>query len=142
MKLKKILWITGGLIAFALGTAGTVLPIVPTVPLYLLAAFFFINSSNSMYDWFVRTKLYKKHLLPYLQAGGLTAKAKKALIIFVTLQIIIAALIVKDSIVGMIVLAVLYTGFLLSMVFAVKTISLEDNPVAAGNTPEVYTGIQ
>ena len=38
------LWLGSGLTAFAAGTVGIVLPIVPTVPFYLLAAFCFARS--------------------------------------------------------------------------------------------------
>ena len=33
----RMVYILGGVIAFALGTVGTVLPVLPTVPFYLLA---------------------------------------------------------------------------------------------------------
>lgn len=122
MKFSKIIWIVVGMISFGLGTAGTVLPILPTVPLYLLTLFCFVNSSSRMHNWFVNTGLYKRYLLPYLQAGGLTKRVKIGLIAFVTLQIFIAALIVHKSFVGMVILAALYIGFLISMLFIVKTI--------------------
>ena len=38
------LWLGAGLTAFALGTVGIALPLLPTVPFYLLAAFCFARS--------------------------------------------------------------------------------------------------
>ena len=38
------LWLSAGLTAFAVGTVGIALPLLPTVPFYLLAAFCFARS--------------------------------------------------------------------------------------------------
>ena len=38
------LWLGAGVVAFAVGTVGIALPLLPTVPLYLLAAFCFARS--------------------------------------------------------------------------------------------------
>jgi len=44
LNLARPFWLAGGLIALALGTLGIVLPLLPTVPFYLLAAFCFARS--------------------------------------------------------------------------------------------------
>lgn len=124
MKLRKPIFIVCGLITLGLGTLGIFLPLLPTVPLYLLTLILFANSSDRLHAWYIKTGLYKKYLLPYLEAGGLTKRAKTGLIIFVSLQIAIAAFLVRNSAVGLIICAALYLGFLFSMLFAVKTIVL------------------
>ncbi|MBQ8235746.1 MAG: YbaN family protein [Clostridia bacterium] len=123
MRLKKLCLLILGLIAFVLGTMGVFLPILPTVPLYLLTAFCFAAASERLYRWFLGTTLYKKHLKPYLEAGGLSLKGKILLILFVSLQIGIAAYLARAQLWVLIVLLVLYIGFLLSMIFVVKTVS-------------------
>lgn len=45
MNMVHALWMSAGLIAFAVGTIGILLPILPTVPFYLLAAFCFSRSN-------------------------------------------------------------------------------------------------
>ena len=53
---------------------------------------------------------------------GLKKKAKLKLGAFVTLQIGIAAYLVRGSVGGLVAVGILYLGFVLSMIFAVKTI--------------------
>ena len=122
MALRKIFWITIGLLSFSLGTVGIYLPLIPTVPLYLLASFAFLNSSDRLYRRFKESKLYQKYLLRYLSAGGLSKNSKLYLILFVSLQIAIAAFLLQNSIIGLLRLVLLYLGFLLSILFVVKTI--------------------
>ena len=111
MKLRKIIFILSGLCTLALGTLGVFLPILPTVPLYLLTLILFANSSDRLHTWYVQTKLYKKFLLPYLQAGGLTRKAKINLILFVTAQILLALFLVRNSVIGLIICTAVYTKY-------------------------------
>ena len=44
------LWLGAGITAFAVGTVGIALPLLPTVPLYLLAAFCFARSRPEWSD--------------------------------------------------------------------------------------------
>ena len=126
MKLRKLLFISSGFLTLALGTLGIFLPVLPTVPLYLLTLILFANSSRRLHSWYIQTGLYKKYLLPYLEAGGLTRRAKGWLIGFVTLQILIAVWLLRNSILGICICAAVYLGFLLSMWLAVKTIVLPE----------------
>lgn len=45
MTLGRPFWLAGGLLAVGVGTVGIVLPLLPTVPFYLLAAFCFARSN-------------------------------------------------------------------------------------------------
>lgn len=47
------LWITLGVTCVGIGVAGAVLPLIPTTPLLLLAAFCFARSSQRLHDWLV-----------------------------------------------------------------------------------------
>ncbi len=122
--IKRIFLLAVGFVSFGLGTAGIFLPVIPTVPLYLLAGGCFAAASARVNGWFVKTKLYKRHLLPYLQAGGLTARAKVGLVSFVSLQMAVGAFFARESVIALIAIGALFLGFLFSMLFAVKTVRI------------------
>jgi uncharacterized membrane protein YbaN (DUF454 family) len=44
LNIGRPIWLTAGILSFAMGTIGIVLPILPTVPFYLLAAVCFARS--------------------------------------------------------------------------------------------------
>ena len=46
-------WRIAGLVALALGVVGLVLPLLPTTPFLLLAAFCFSRGSQRLHDWLV-----------------------------------------------------------------------------------------
>ena len=61
------------------GCIGIVLLILPTVPFFLLAVFCFANSSQKLHDWFIGTKMYRKHLEFFVQRKDMTRKAKASI---------------------------------------------------------------
>ena len=56
----NIIWMLLGFLCLAFGTIGIVLPILPTVPLYMATVFCFAKSSEKLHTWFLSTGLYKK----------------------------------------------------------------------------------
>lgn len=122
MKLRKIILLPIAGIAFGLGTLGIYLPVLPTVPLYLLTLAALTGSSERLKNKFIASKLYKKYLEPYKKAGGLTARSKSLLILWVTVQITVSAILIGARPILQIVLWGLYAGFMISMLFIVKTV--------------------
>ncbi len=58
--MRKILYITIGCISLGLGIISVILPILPTVPFVLLAAFCFAKSSERLEGWVKTTRLYEE----------------------------------------------------------------------------------
>lgn len=76
MTIKRLIFLVVGCVSLALGCIGIVLPVLPTVPFFLLTVFCFANSSQKLHDWFIGTRMYKKHLESFVQKKGLTIRAK------------------------------------------------------------------
>ena len=128
MKVKQVVFIVLGCICLALGTVGVFLPILPTTPFFLLTVFFFANSSQKLHDWFVGTKLYKKHLESFVQKKGMTRRTKISILTSVTLLMGFGFFMMarKGIWVPCIILAVVLLAHLLFFLFGVKTMAEED----------------
>ena len=85
MSVKKAVYVFLGCAALGLGTVGAALPLLPSFPFLLLAAFCFGRSSERLHTWFIGTKLYKNNLESYVQGRGMTRKAKIRIMVAVTL---------------------------------------------------------
>lgn len=81
----KVFWLIIGFICLALGTIGVFLPVLPTVPFYLVTAFAFAKSSERLHNWFINTKLYKKNLESFVERKAMSLKTKLSILISVTL---------------------------------------------------------
>ena len=88
-KVKKGINICIGLVAFALGAIGVILPILPTTPFLLLASFCFAKGSERFNTWFISTKVYKKHLESFVKERAMTLKQKVILLAFADTMIAI-----------------------------------------------------
>ena len=124
--LKKAFFIALGCVSLALGTIGIVLPILPTVPFYLLTAFCFANSSEQLHDWFTHTTVYKKYIGSYFRRRGMTKKAKCLLIGTVT-AIMVPGFILMDKVpVGRAIMLVVWVGHIFYFGFKVQTITQQE----------------
>lgn len=128
MKIKKILFIVLGCICLALGCIGIALPILPTVPFFLVTVFCFANSSQKLHDWFVSTKMYKKHLESFVKKKGMTVQTKATIISSVTLLMGFGFFMMfrKAIYIPCIILGIVWICHIIYFVFGVKTISKED----------------
>lgn len=83
--MTKLLYTMLGFVSLFLGAVGTVLPILPTVPFFLLSAFCFGKSSATLNQWFRGTKLYQTHLDAYVKGEGMTTDSKVKTLSLITL---------------------------------------------------------
>lgn len=72
----RILWIIGGVLATGLGLIGIVLPIMPTVPFMLVAAFCFGRSSPRLHAYMLDHPVYGPHIRDWNESGAIRRKAK------------------------------------------------------------------
>ena len=124
MKLKQLVFLIIGCLSLALGCVGIVLPILPTVPFFLVTVFCFANSSQRLHDWFIGTQMYKKHLESFVQKKGMTVRTKATILTSVTALMAVGFVLMlrKGIIVPCVVLAVVWVCHLVYFLFGVKTI--------------------
>ena len=73
---RKAFFVVAGLVCFAVGTVGIFLPILPNVPLYLLAGVCLANGSERLSRWFEGTGFYARHVAPIKAGKGMTMRSK------------------------------------------------------------------
>lgn len=125
--MKKVFFVILGCIGLVLGAIGAVLPLLPSFPFLLLAAFSFAKSSERLHNWFIGTNLYKKNLESYIKGKGMSWKTKIRIIVMVTLLMSIGFIMMGKVPVGRIILAAVWIFHILYFVFGVKTIKVEDS---------------
>lgn len=72
----RVLWATIGFVALGLGLVGAALPILPTVPFLLVAAFAFSRSSPRFYSWLMRHRVFGPQIRNWRDHRAISARAK------------------------------------------------------------------
>ncbi len=65
-----------GILAIALGVLGIFLPLLPTTPFLLLAAWCFARGSSTMHQWLMTHRLFGDYLRNYGEGRGIPLRAK------------------------------------------------------------------
>ena len=122
--MKKVLYVILGGVSVTLGAVGAVLPILPTVPFLLLAAYCFARSSERLHTWFQNTKLYKENLEEYVEGKGMRKQTKIRIMCTVTLLMSTGFILMsaKGIFTGCMVLGCVWILHILYFTFKVKTI--------------------
>jgi uncharacterized membrane protein YbaN (DUF454 family) len=74
--MKKIVLLTLGHFFLALGIVGAFLPVLPTTPFLLLAAYFYSKSSEKIHNWLMNHKYLGPSLKDWHERGVIGIKAK------------------------------------------------------------------
>ena len=122
--MRKSIYAILGIISFILGSIGTIIPLLPTVPFYLLATYCFARSSKRLNDWFKNTKFYQENLQDFVVCKAMSLKAKVRIMASVTLLMFIGFVLmgIKGIIPGCIVLFSIWVFHVLYFTFVIKTL--------------------
>lgn len=120
-KVTRTLWAIAGFLLFGLAVLGAILPLLPTTPFLLAAAFCFARSSEKLNAWFKQTRLYRSVLASYVSKREMTLKAKLTVLIPVTILLGLGFFMMHNVLVGRIIVAIVWIGHIIYFGFVVKT---------------------
>jgi len=75
-KLKKIVLIVFGLLCLALGILGYIVPGLPGTIWLIISATLFVRSSDRLYNFVIRNKVFGNQVRGFLETGEMPMKAK------------------------------------------------------------------
>lgn len=87
--MMRFVWAGLGLACVAFGAAGIFLPLLPTVPFMLLAAFFFARSSERLHGWLLEHRVFGPPIVEWNEKGAINPIGKR----YATLSILLVFLI-------------------------------------------------
>jgi len=117
----RYIFLTIGAISFVLGTAGIVIPLLPTVPFYMLTLFCLARGSERFHRMFLESSLYQKTVGAYERDKALTLRTKLSILLSVSTIMAIGAYFSQDMPIALIVMAFVWIGHVIALVFIVKT---------------------
>ena len=117
----RYFWILLGCISLALGTIGIILPLLPTVPFYMLTLFCFTKGSKKMHNWFTKTQLYKKHVKDFIEKKSMPLRSKITVMSIVTIMMGSMFFFAPVDIFGKIIMIGAWLFHVCYFIFAIKT---------------------
>jgi uncharacterized membrane protein YbaN (DUF454 family) len=85
----KVLWLLAGLASVAIGAIGLVLPLLPTTPFLLVAAFAFARSSTRLNRWLREHRSFGPLIENWHRDGSIDRKVKRTAIIVILITPVI-----------------------------------------------------
>lgn len=93
--MKRTFFFASGWIALGLGALGAALPLLPTVPFVLLAAFCFARSSPALEAKLLADPRFGPHIRNWRNGGTITRRAKYCALTAFAVSILLAAIFVR-----------------------------------------------
>ena len=117
----RYIFLTIGAISFCLGTAGIVLPVLPTVPFYMFTLFCLARGSERFHRMFLESSLYKKTVGAYERDKALTLRTKLSILTSVTAIMMIGAYFSRNIPIALIIMSIVWIAHIIALAFIVKT---------------------
>ncbi len=88
----RVAYFTAGALSLLLGGLGLFLPLLPTVPFVILAAFCFARSSPRLETWLVGHPAFGAHIRAWRSRGAISRKGKRAALLAFTASAVVGFL--------------------------------------------------
>jgi len=75
-RMTRFLWVSGGTICVSIGIVGVFLPLLPTTPFLLLAAFFYSRGSERFRRWLLGNRWFGNYLRRYGEHRSMSRRHK------------------------------------------------------------------
>lgn len=118
----RVLLIIAGFISLGLGCIGVILPIIPTAPFLLLTSLCFVKSSEKFNNWFLNSKIYKKHLETFAKNKVMTVQGELTLLLFVSLMLLTSMYFINKPVMTIVFTCLIFFKYLY-FVICVRPIS-------------------
>jgi uncharacterized protein len=79
--MRRWFYLIGGFVSLGLGGLGVALPLLPTVPFVILAAFCFARSSPALERRLIEHRVFGPHILLWRERGAISRRGKRAALI-------------------------------------------------------------
>ncbi len=92
----KIIYTIIGLISLGLGIVGIFLPVLPTTPLLLLAAFLFLRGNDRLYEWLMNHPRLGPYITDFMVHKSIPIHVKIISVSMIWLTLLYCAVFVTD----------------------------------------------
>ena len=106
----RVILIIAGTVSLSLGIVGIVLPVLPTTPFLLLAAFCYARSSQRFYNWLLGNRYLGIYIRNYLEKRGVRLKVKIFTIAWLWLTISASVILISPNIIVQVILVIIAAG--------------------------------
>ena len=133
--LKKRLLVIGGTLSLGLGVVGMFLPVLPTTPFLLLAAYCYLRGSRRLYDWLMNNRLLGGYIQNYIKYRAVSRSAKIASLIVLWLSLSISIAVIGGTAIR-IVLVLVGAGVSIHLL-TLKTLPKETSETNASGRKDI-----
>lgn len=123
------IFIVLGFAAFGMGILGSILPLLPATPFFMLAAVCFAKGSKRFHTWFTGTGFYNTYVVPAVKSKAMDRKTKRKTLLILCL-IFLVSFMVMPVWQAKAVILIVAAGHVYYFTFRIRTVSVKNAAAA------------